>query len=83
MKHRNNARMGLLISIVIFVIAIILLITADSTPIYILSGILIVLSSIINFLMCRCPHCGSYISMNIFMMYCPYCSKSLDTPRSK
>ena len=46
---------------------------------YIIVGILLVLSAIVNFVMCRCHHCGRHIHfMNIFIMYCPYCSKSLD-----
>lgn len=41
--------------------------------------VLSVLEIIVNVVMCRCNYCGRYIiSMNIFMKYCPYCSKSLD-----
>lgn len=46
---------------------------------YIIASILFVVDLIIYFVMCRCHNCGKLISaMNIFMMYCPYCSKSLD-----
>ena len=42
-------------------------------------GILFLLYIILHFIMCRCPQCGSHIPyMNLFVMYCPYCSKSLD-----
>lgn len=51
---------------------------------YIIIGILLILETIVNFVMCRCNHCGKHLwFMNIFMMYCPYCSKSLDTPKDK
>ena len=49
---------------------------------YIIVGILALLEIIINFVMCRCHNCGRHIwYMNIFMMYCPYCSKSLDVTK--
>lgn len=59
----------------------------NETPIwkivcYIIVGLLIVLSTIISFIMCRCHFCGRHIHyMNIFTMYCPYCGKSLDTTK--
>lgn len=49
---------------------------------YIIVGILMILSAIVNFVMCRCHNCGRHINvMGIFTMYCPYCSKSLDTKK--
>lgn len=60
-------------------------INKEETPIwkivcYIIIGLLIVISMIIDFVMCRCHCCGRHIRlMNIFTMYCPYCGKSLDT----
>lgn len=46
---------------------------------YIIIGALLVLSLIVNFVMCRCHFCGRHIHiMNMFTMYCPYCGKSLD-----
>ena len=49
------------------------------TVCYITAFILVILDIIINFVMCRCHNCGRHIwYMNIFMMHCPYCSKSLD-----
>lgn len=51
---------------------------------YIIVSILFVADLIIYFVMCRCHNCGRLISgMNIFMMYCPYCSKSLDISKEK
>lgn len=110
MKIRNNARNGLLISIIIVVVVLAMIIIVNSIPnvdintlnstdklqydlginkgetpvwkiiCYIVAGVLLVLSSIINFVMCRCHFCGKHIPyMNIFTMYCPYCGKSLDT----
>ena len=108
----NNARNGLLISIVIVIIALVILVMVNSIPdvdisvlnstdrlkydlgvyetekpiwkviCYTISGVLLVLSIIINLLMCRCQCCGRHINcMNIFTMYCPYCGKSLDITR--
>lgn len=60
-----------------------------STPIwksicYIIIGVLLLLTTIVNFVMCRCHNCGRHIRyMNIFFKYCPYCSKSLDIPKDK
>ena len=49
---------------------------------YIIVGILIVIATIVDFIMCRCHYCGKHINcMNIFTKYCPYCSKSLDTTK--
>lgn len=112
MKIRNNARNGLLISIVILVVALVILIIVNSipnadintlssinklqydlgvnkgdTPIwkivcYIIVGVLLVLHTIVHFVICRCHSCGRHIHyMSIFTMYCPYCSKSLDTTK--
>ena len=109
MKIKNNARKGLLISIIILVIALSILIIVNTipnanigvlnstdnlkydlgtykveTPIwkvvcYIIVGMLLILSTIINFVMCRCHSCRRHIHlMNIFTMNCPYCGKSLD-----
>lgn len=51
---------------------------------YIVAFILVILYIIINFVMCRCHNCGRHIwYMNIFMMYCPYCSKSLDVTKKE
>lgn len=110
MKIRNNARNGVLISIVILVVALTILLIVNSipnvdintltetnklkynlginkgdTPIwkivcYIIVCILLVISIIVDFVMCRCHCCGRHIHhMDIFTKYCPYCSKSLDT----
>ncbi len=49
---------------------------------YIIVGILIILSTTIDLVMCRCNYCGRHIhGMDVFTMYCPYCSKSLDTKK--
>ena len=46
---------------------------------YIIIGLLIVLSTIISFVMCRCRFCGRHIHyMNMSTKYCPYCGKSLN-----
>jgi len=55
----------------------------EETPIwkivcYVIVGILFMLSWIVDFVMCRCRNCGKHIhSMDVFMRYCPYCSKDL------
>lgn len=108
MKIRNTAKIGLLISISILVVAIVMIIIVNSAPnvdintlnstnklqydldinkgeipiwkiiCYIIIGVLLVLSWIIKFVMCRCHFCGKHIHyMNIFTMYCPYCGKSI------
>lgn len=47
---------------------------------YIIVGVLLVASWIVDFVMCRCHFCGRHIHyINIFTMHCPYCGKSLDT----
>lgn len=108
----NNARKGLLISIIILIIALAIFVMINSIPdvdisvlnytdrwkydlgvyetekpiwkviCYIISGVLLVLSIIIDLVMCRCQYCGRHINcMNILTMYCPYCGKSLDITR--
>lgn len=45
---------------------------------YVIIAILVIAECFINRKMCRCPNCHKYISMNINMEYCPYCSENLD-----
>lgn len=49
---------------------------------YILATILLVISGIVDLVMCRCHYCGKHIQyMNILVKYCPYCSKSIETTK--
>lgn len=46
---------------------------------YIIIGILSIIEVIVDLVMCRCKYCKKHIKyMDIFMNYCPYCSKGFN-----
>jgi hypothetical protein len=44
----------------------------------IIAVILFIANFFVCRIMCRCKHCGKYISMNIHTEYCEYCSKKIE-----
>lgn len=45
---------------------------------YVIMCVLVILSMIVRYIMCKCKSCGSHIyKMNLFTSFCPYCGKEL------